>query len=505
MQRLDLKQLLSQKLSPQQIQFIKLLQIPTAELETRIKEEMEVNPALEEGGDDEMERTEDNDTDSDDDFDADDSLDEDFDDNRDDDRAGSEDDYRQDNEDIDLGDYIHDDEIAGYKMQGDGPGEEDDREMPMAGTSTLTDALLDQLGFLNLNEKQHAIGEQLIGSIDNDGYIRRDLSAIANDLAFSQNVEVSLEEIEAVLREIQTFDPPGIAARDLQECLLLQLERREPDFETEIAERIIAETFEEFTKKHYARIQSRLDIDDDELKEALNIILKLNPKPGGSAPGLGKAQYIIPDFIITNDNGALNITLNARNAPDLRVSRSYSEMFDAYDKGAKKDKKLKEAVTFVKQKLDAAKWFIDAIKQRQNTLLRTMGSIVRYQHDFFLDGDETKLRPMILKDIATEIDMDISTVSRVANSKWVQTEFGVYPLKHFFSEGIATDSGEDASSREVKQILKDVIDKESKKKPLSDDKLEKILNEKGYNIARRTVAKYREQLNIPVARLRKEL
>jgi len=504
MQRLDLKQLLSQKLSPQQIQFIKLLQIPTAELETRIKEEMEVNPALEEG-DEEMDRTEDNEADSNDDFDSDDSLDEDFDDNRDEDRTNPEDDYSQENNDIDLGDYIHDDEIAGYKMQGDGPGEEDDREMPMAGTSTLTDALLDQLGFLNLDEKQHAIGEQLIGSIDNDGYIRRDLSAIANDLAFSQNIEVSLEEIEAVLREIQTFDPPGIAARDLQECLLLQLERREPDYETEIAERIIAETFDEFTKKHYARIQSRLDIDDDELKEALNIILKLNPKPGGSAPGLGKAQYIIPDFIITNDNGALNITLNARNAPDLRVSRSYSEMFDAYDKGAKKDKKLKEAVTFVKQKLDAAKWFIDAIKQRQNTLLRTMGSIVRYQHDFFLDGDETKLRPMILKDIATEIDMDISTVSRVANSKWVQTEFGVYPLKHFFSEGIATDSGEDASSREVKQILKDVIDKESKKKPLSDDKLEKILNEKGYNIARRTVAKYREQLNIPVARLRKEL
>jgi RNA polymerase sigma-54 factor len=248
-----------------------------------------------------------------------------------------------------------------------------------------------------------------------------------------------------------------------------------------------------------------LDIEDDELKEALNIILKLNPKPGGTSAGLAKAQYIIPDFIITNDNGVLNITLNARNAPDLRVSRSYSDMFDAYDKGAKKDKKLKEAVTFVKQKLDAAKWFIDAIKQRQNTLLRTMEAIVRYQHDFFLEGDETKLRPMILKDIAQEIDMDISTVSRVANSKWVQTEFGVYPLKYFFSEGIATDSGEDASSREVKQILKDVIEKESKSKPLSDDKLEKILNEKGYNIARRTVAKYREQLNIPVARLRKEL
>lgn len=505
MQRLDLKQLLSQKLSPQQIQFIKLLQIPTAELEARIKEEIEVNPALEEGTDDELERTEDDTTDGEDDFDKDDSLDEDFESSQQEDGPGLEEDYRQDNDEVDITDYIHDDEIAGYKMQGDGPGEEEDREMPLAGTSTLTDALLDQLNFINLDEKEHAIGEQLIGSIDNDGYIRRDLNAIANDLAFSQNIEVSIEQIESVLRQIQTFDPAGIAARDLQECLLLQLERRPQDEETRIAEHIISDCFEEFTKKHYSRIQSKLDIDDEELKEALNIILKLNPKPGGASGGMVKAQYIIPDFIITNDNGILNITLNARNAPDLRVSRSYSEMFEAYDKGAKKDKKLKEAVTFVKQKLDAAKWFIDAIKQRQNTLLRTMESIVRYQHDFFLDGDETKLRPMILKDIAQDIDMDISTVSRVANSKWVQTEFGVYPLKYFFSEGIATDSGEDASSREVKQILKDIIDKESKKKPMSDDKIEKILNERGYNIARRTVAKYREQLNIPVARLRKEL
>jgi RNA polymerase sigma-54 factor len=505
MQRLDLKQLLSQKLSPQQIQFIKLLQIPTAELDARIKEEMEVNPALEEGADDELERTDEDTAEGDDDFDSDDSLDEDFENSREDEGPGLEEDYRQENDDIDITDYIHDDEIAGYKMQGDGPGDEEEREMPLAGTSTLTDALLDQLNFLNLDEKQHAIGEQLVGSIDNDGYIRRDLSAIANDLAFSQNIEVSMAEIEAVLREIQAFDPAGIAARDLQECLLLQLERRQQDEETQVAEHILSECFEEFTKKHYSRIQSRLDIDDEELKEALNIILKLNPKPGGTSAGIGKTQYIIPDFIITNENGVINITLNTRNAPDLRVSRSYSEMFDAYDKGSKKDKKLKEAVTFVKQKLDAAKWFIDAIKQRQNTLLRTMEAIVRYQHDFFLDGDETKLRPMILKDIAQDIDMDISTVSRVANSKWMQAEFGVYPLKYFFSEGIATDSGEDASSREVKQILKDIIDKESKKKPMSDDKIEKILNEKGYNIARRTVAKYREQLNIPVARLRKEL
>lgn len=507
MQRLDLKQLLSQKLSPQQIQFIKLLQIPTAELEARIKEEMEMNPALEEGPDDDKERSDDEEANEEDDFDADDSLDEDFENesNADEPFEASEDTTPDESGDIDLDDYLHSDEIAGYKMQGDGPGEEEDRDMPLAGSSSLIDSLMDQLGFLNLNEEEEAIGMQLIGSIDNDGYIRREVSSIANDLAFSQNIEATEQEIEAVLRKIQTFDPAGIAARDLQECLLLQLERHEQDAYTEIAERIITECYDEFTKKHYEKIQAKLDIDDNELKQAVNIILKLNPKPGGSDASAGKPQYIIPDFILTNENGQLNLTLNTRNAPDLRISREYADMFDAYDKSAKKDKKLKETVTFVKQKLDAAKWFIDAIKQRQQTLLRTMEAIIKRQHDFFLEGDESKLRPMILKDIAEDIGMDISTISRVANSKSVQTEFGIYPLKYFFSEGIATDSGEDASSREVKHILKEIIDKENKKKPLSDDKLEKLLNEKGYNIARRTVAKYREQLNIPVARLRKEL
>ncbi|RYU80145.1 RNA polymerase sigma-54 factor [Hymenobacter persicinus] len=522
-----MKQLLSQKLSPQQIQFIKLLQIPTAELETRIKEELEVNPALEEGdenSDDELEDQErDDDSDSDDDdfddpdseFDSDDNtLDEDFDEGADEQpevELPAKDEPAEttkDNEDLDLGDYLNDDEIAGYKMQGDGPGEpDDDREMPLADTSgSLIDALMDQLGFADLDEQQEAIGRQLIGSIDNDGYIRRDLSAIANDLAFSQNIEASEADIEAVLHVIQSFDPAGIAARDLQECLMLQLERRPQDEVTEHAERILHETFDEFTKKHYQRIQQKLDLEDDELKEAIALILKLNPKPGGTGPvGMGKVQYIIPDFILTSDNGQFNLTLNSRNAPDLRVAPAYTEMFQAYDKAAKKDKKMKEAVTFVKQKLDSARWFIDAIKQRQQTLLRTMDSIVRYQREFFLEGDEGKLRPMILKDIATEIGMDISTVSRVANSKSVQTEFGIYPLKYFFSEGIATDSGEDASSREVKHILKEIIEGESKGRPLSDDKLEKMLNARGYNIARRTVAKYREQLNIPVARLRKEL
>ncbi|GAB3536884.1 RNA polymerase factor sigma-54 [Pontibacter brevis] len=480
MQRLDLRQLLSQKLSPQQIQFIKLLQIPTVELEARIKEEMEINPALEEGREEPAEEYSESD-----------------------DYEGEED-YGK-NDDVDLNDYLNDDEISGYKMQGDRGGDDEDKEMPIAMTSTLTDALMDQLGFLDLDDRQYAIGMQLIGSIDHDGYIRRDLSAIANDLAFSQNIETSEEEIEQVLHLIQGFDPAGIAARDLPECLLLQLERREQDQTTVLAERIIRESFDEFTKKHYQKIQSRFNVSEDELKKAIDLIIKLNPKPGGAGGSMTRVQYIIPDFILTNENGQLQLSLNSRNAPDLRISRSYSEMFDAYDKSDKKDKKLKETVTFVKQKLDAAKWFIDAIRQRQNTLLRTMEAIIKYQHDFFLEGDESKLRPMILKDIAEEIGMDISTVSRVANSKAVQTEFGIYPLKYFFSEGIATDSGEDASSREVKHILKEIIDNENKRKPLSDEKIEKMLNEKGYNIARRTVAKYREQLNIPVARLRKEL
>ena len=480
MQRLDFRQLLSQKLSPQQIQFIKLLQIPTVELEARIKEEMEMNPALEEGREETAEEY-----------------------NESDDYEGEED-YGKD-DDVDLNDYLNDDEISGYKMQGDRGGDDEDKEMPIAMTSTLTDSLMDQLGFLDLDDRQYAIGMQLIGSIDSDGYIRRDLSAIANDLAFSQNIETSEEEIEQVLQLIQTFDPAGIAARDLPECLLLQLERREQDQTTVLAERIIREAFDEFSKKHYQKIQSKFNISEDELKKAIDLIIKLNPKPGGAGASMTRVQYIIPDFILTNDNGQLQLSLNSRNAPDLRISRSYSEMFDAYDKSDKKDKKLKETVTFVKQKLDAAKWFIDAIRQRQNTLLRTMEAIIKYQHDFFLEGDESELRPMILKDIAEEIGMDISTVSRVANSKAVQTEFGIYPLKYFFSEGIATDSGEDVSSREVKHILKEIIENENKRKPLSDEKIEKMLNEKGYNIARRTVAKYREQLNIPVARLRKEL
>ncbi|WP_026954977.1 RNA polymerase factor sigma-54 [Algoriphagus vanfongensis] len=484
MQKLNLSQTLSQKLSPQQIQFIKLLQVPTAELDARIEEELEVNPALEEGREEKEENTQEEFEDS------------------------YEEDISTDERDLNLDDYL-DDEYGGYKMQGDGNynSDEEDREIPISSQSSLHEQLIQQLNYLKLDDRQKIIGQQLIGSIENDGYIRRDLEAIINDLAFSQNIETDIDELEEILRKIQTFDPAGIASRNLQECLILQLERKEhpEDPEVQNALRIMNDCFEEFTKKHYSKIQRRCDLTEEETKDAVNLITKLNPKPGGVSEGLVRTQYIIPDFILTNNSGKLEISLNSKNAPELRISRSYADMFDAYDKSDKKDKKLKETVTFVKQKLDAAKWFIDAIKQRQNTLLRTMEAILQYQYDFFIDGDETNLRPMILKDIAEKIDMDISTVSRVANSKAIQTEFGVYPLKYFFSEGISTDSGEDVSNREVKSVLQGMVDQEDKKKPLSDDKLVKMLNKRGYNIARRTVAKYREQLQIPVARLRKEL
>lgn len=483
MQKLSLSQSLQQKLSPQQIQFIKLLQIPTVELDTRIEEELEINPALEEGMDDEPDQKED------------DSFDDEYD-----------DDYKDRSDDIDIDTYLQNEDYAGYKMQGDGNYAEEERDMPLATSSTLIDSLMQQFGYLSLTEAQRIIGLQLIGSIEADGYIRRSMQAIVNDLAFSQNVFTDAEEIEEVLQKVQTFDPAGIAARTLQECLLLQLRRKDQSEPYNIlAIRIIEDFFEEFSKKHYDKIQRRLNISDDSLKKVVDIIIKLNPKPGSVEGEMGNIQYLIPDFILTNNNGKLELTLNSKNAPELRISRSFADMLDTYDKSSKQNKSLRETVSFVKQKLDAAKWFIDAIKQRQQTLLKTMNAIVRFQYDFFLTGDESKLRPMILKDIATLIDMDVSTVSRVANSKAVQTEFGIYPLKYFFSEGIATDSGEDVSSREVKNILKDLIDNEPKLSPLSDDKLEKILNDRGYNIARRTVAKYREQLNIPVARLRKQL
>ena len=479
MQKLTLSQSLQQKLSPQQIQFIKLLEVPTAELDTRIEEELEINPALEEGVDVNEIKS---------------------------DNADDEIDNDRDSDDLHLEEYLGADD-KGYKMAGDGPDPNDeDTDMPLAAETSLFDSLQSQLSYLGLDERQFIIGNQIIGSIDEDGYLRRKMEAIVNDLAFTQNIQTDEEEVVNILYKVQEFDPAGIAARDLQECLLLQLNRKNDHLkDVNNAISIIEECFEEFTKKHYDKIEKKLELKPEELKASLKIITKCNPKPGGEADGHIKSQFVIPDFILVNNNGILELTLNSKNVPELKVSSSYVEMFDTYDKSAKSDKKLKEAVTFVKQKLDSAKWFIDAIKQRQATLLNTMQAILNFQYEYFLEGDESKLKPMILKDIADKIYMDISTVSRVASSKTIQTEFGTIPLKYFFSEGIATDSGEDASSREVKNVLTEMINNELKFKPLADEELEKMLREKGYNIARRTVAKYREQLNIPVARLRKEL
>ena len=473
---------------------MKLLQIPTANLEERVKEELEENPALEmdeEGSDDEFGE------------DSQDSIDDSMDDEPID---GSEDDY----ENADMTEYIVDDdgEIADYKTRDDNYPEMDDQKvMPIRVETTFHDLVVDQLGMLELDERRFKIAEQIVGSLDDDGYLRRELSSIADDLAFRQSMVVEEKEIEELLEQIQQFDPAGICARNLQECLLLQLKRKLGEGKSvALAIQILSKYFEEFTKKHYEKIQHNLNLNDEQIKEVINQIIKLNPKPGGNIGEINKAEsYIIPDFYIINNNGRLELSLNARNAPDLRISEGYRDMLKDYEKGSKKDKRQKEAVLFIKQKIDSAKWFIDMIKQRQETLINTMSAIISHQEEFFLTGDETNMRPMILKDIAEITGLDISTVSRVANSKFVQTEFGTYRLKFFFSESLSTDSGEEVSTREVKKILNDIIEGEDKRKPLSDEILTDMLQRKGYNIARRTVAKYREQLNVPVARLRKEL
>jgi RNA polymerase sigma-54 factor len=491
----SLQHKLLQKLSPQQIQLMKLLQVPTANLEERIKEELEENPALEL----DEEKHEDG---------ADDLKDE-FSENGDtefEEKDGSEDDYQ----DVDVSEYVSegDDDVADYKLRDDNYPEDDDKkQLPFKTETSFYQLLLDQLGLLKLEDKERKIAEQIVGSIDEDGYLRRETPAIVDDLAFLQNIITTEDEVEAIIQRIQQFDPPGVAARDLQECLLLQLQRNKNEGKkVDVAMIAIKKYFDEFTKKHYEKIQRGLGIDEDQLKEVMQQIIRLNPKPGGIIGGVSKAEnYVVPDFFIMNNNGKLELTLNSRNAPELRISEGYRDMMKEYDRGAKKDKRQKEAVLFIKQKIDAAKWFIDAIKQRQHTLLSTMTAIMNHQYEFFLSGDETTLKPMILKDIAEKTGLDISTVSRVANSKFVQTEFGTYRLKFFFSESLSTDSGEEVSTREVKKILSDLIEAESKKRPLSDERLTELLQEKGYNIARRTVAKYREQLNIPVARLRKEL
>lgn len=489
----SLQQRLLQKLSPQQIQLMKLLQVPTANLEERIKEELEENPALELSDDDHDENFDEpkDDVDSsDDDYEMD----------------GGEDEYGN----LDISDYVADgdDEVGDYKLRDDNyPEIDDNKVIPYKVETTFHDVLADQLGMLKMDERTRKIAEQIVGSIDDDGYLRRETTSIQDDLAFRQNIEVTEEEIEGLIGKIQQFDPPGVCARNLQECLLLQLYRKYKEGKNvKTAIDVLSDYFDEFTKKHYDKIQRGLGLSDEQLKDVINQIIKLNPKPGGNVGEVNKGEsYVIPDFFVMNNGGKLEITLNSKNAPDLRISEGYRDMLRDYDKGSKKDKRQKEAVLFIKQKIDAAKWFIDAIKQRQHTLLSTMETILDYQYDFFLSGDETTMRPMILKDIAERTGLDISTVSRVANSKFVQTEFGTYRLKFFFSESLSTDSGEEVSTREVKKILSNMVEAESKKKPLSDERLTELLQEKGYNIARRTVAKYREQLNIPVARLRKEL
>jgi len=493
----SLQQKLLQKLSPQQIQLMKLLQVPTANLEERIKEELEENPALEQ---------------------SDDTHDENYNEDTKDEFADSgEDDYGEDElsadeqyDNIDISDYVSegDDDIADYKLRDENYGEQEEKQtLPYKVETSFYEVLEAQLGMLKLDDREYKIAEQIIGSVDEDGYLRRETSAIVDDLAFRQNIMSTDEEVEALIKRIQRFDPPGVGARTLQECLILQLQRqKEEGKDVDVAIQALTRYFDEFTKKHYEKIQRGLNLTDEELKDVMHQITKLNPKPGGNVGEVNKAEsYVVPDFFIYNNAGKLELTLNSKNAPELRISEGYRDMLKEYDRGAKKDRRQKEAVLFIKQKIDAAKWFIDAIKQRQHTLLSTMTAIMNHQYDFFLTGDETMLRPMILKDIAEKTGLDISTVSRVANSKFVQTEFGTYRLKFFFSESLTTESGEEVSTREVKKILSDLIEGENKKKPLSDERLTELLQEKGYNIARRTVAKYREQLNIPVARLRKEL
>jgi RNA polymerase sigma-54 factor len=483
-----------QKLSPLQIQLMKMLQIPTVLLEERVKEELEENPALElaeEGHGDEYDEANDEFKDKEtDEFEVD----------------GNTDEY----DDVDISEYVQDgdDEVGDYRLRDDNyPELDDSRSIPHKVETGFNELMLQQLGLLNLDEHQQRVAEQIIGNLDDDGYLRRDILSMVDDLAFRQNIITTEQEIGDLVLQIQQFDPPGICARNLQECLLLQLERKlDEGIHVEMAMKVLEKFFEEFTKKHYEKIQRGLGLTDEQLREVINQIIKLNPKPGGNIGDSNKSEnYVVPDFFIFNNNGKLELTLNSKNAPDLRVSEGYRDMLKEYDRGNKKDKRQKEAVLFIKQKIESAKWFIDAIKQRQNTLLNTMEAIMNYQYEFFLSGDETTLRPMILKYIAEATDLDISTISRVANSKFVQTEFGTYRLKFFFSESLQTDSGEEVSTREVKKILSDMIEEENKKHPLSDEQLTELLQEKGYNIARRTVAKYREQLNISVARLRKEL
>ncbi|MCD6355520.1 MAG: RNA polymerase factor sigma-54 [Prolixibacteraceae bacterium] len=483
-QKLSLQQKLLQKLSPQQIQVIKLLEIPTVQLEQRIKKELEENPVLELESDSPI-TDEENEA------------------------AELKSESDTDDEEFSFDDYLNEEEeVPSYRLNTNNYSKDDKYvEVPFSVGTTFHENLKEQLGVLKLSEEQRQLAEYLIGNIDDDGYLRRDLLSISDDLAFNMNMEVSEEQLREVLTIIQNFDPPGIGARNLRECLLLQLNRKK-DNNLDLPRIILQDYFLEFTKKHYGKIQKKLELNDDELKHAIDQILKLNPKPGSSYsnPLNRSNQHIVPDFILENIDGELNLSLNQCNTPELKINDTYLGMLRSLSESQKKKgKNQKEAFLFVKQKLDSAKWFIDAIQQRQQTLLLSMSEIINFQKEYFQDGDETKLKPMILKDIAERTGLDISTISRVSNSKYIQTHFGIYPLKYFFSEGLQKDDGEEVSTREIKKILQDCIEKEDKHKPLTDEKLARILKEKSYNIARRTVAKYREQLDIPVARLRKKL
>ncbi|RLJ61471.1 RNA polymerase RpoN-/SigL-like sigma 54 subunit [Lacinutrix venerupis] len=475
---------LSQKLSPQQIQLMKLIQLPTQAFEQRLKQELEENPALDTGKEEKVDEYEDMDN--------------------------SADEY-DDNEvietEINVDDYLSDDEIPDYRTSANNySADDDEKSIPYASGTSFTQHLKTQLNTYRLSDEERDIAEFLVGSVDESGYIRRELSDIMDDLAFTQNVYTTEEKIEHVLKIVHQLDPAGVGARNLQECLSIQLARKEQSPDVELASKIINNAFEQFTKKHYKKLMAKFDISEIQLKDAIHEIERLNPKPGGSYSGNTRMiEHVVPDFAIKIVDGQLELTLNGRNAPELHVSREYNNMLKGYKESKDKSKAQKDAVLFIKQKLDAAKWFIEAIKQRQQTLFVTMSAIMHYQKEYFLTGDERNLKPMILKDIADEIEMDVSTVSRVANSKYVDTPYGTKLIKEFFSESMTNDQGEEVSTREIKKILETVVEEEDKKKPLTDEALAKILKEKGYPIARRTVAKYREQLDISVARLRKEL
>ncbi len=470
-----LKLKLSQKLSPQQIQLMKLIQLPTLDFEQKIQREIEENPALEEGKN-----------------------------SKDEDQQDSQEDYSED--DINIDDYINYDDTPSYKLNSNNSGRLEDKNIPFSSGISFTQHLLSQLKPISLSEKKMKIAEFLVGSIDESGYIRLEIEEIIDDLAFTQNLIVHEDELKEILNIVQDFDPPGVGALSLQECLIIQLRRKKRNKYIDLAIDIIENSFEQFSKKHFEKLMNKYSIEEEQLKEIINLISKLNPKPGGSYSGGGKPiEQVIPDFRISIENDELTLDLNYRNSPVLNISRDYDEMLRGYKLEKNKSKSQKEAIQFIKQKLDSAKWFIDAVKQRQQTLMITMQAIMNYQSEYFLTGDERKIKPMILKDIANEIEMDISTISRVANSKYVDTPYGTKLLKEFFSESMKTTSGEEISTIEIKKILEKVVRNENKRKPETDEKLVKILNEKGYKIARRTVAKYREQLNIPVARLRKEI